>query len=499
MKGRFAVLAALLSVVAAFVLAGGAAGSATGGASGSRIQGILGCNLGSSHASTLANGLGCPEVKGKDGEFELPGGTYVGHDEPEMRFISPAAGSGNSMTYKIVLPTESGAAGSTRTYQDMIAFWLGMPLCDPASYPQQPCTPDSDANTGTGQLATDAGSAVLELQFYPPGFPTFANAVSCDPTHWCAAQVDWSLECTLGFKFCNRHCVEVPNFAFLQKNGVPAGPPSPQLANLSTFTPNSQTLLMNPGDTIRVSIHDTSNGLFTGVRDLTNGTRGFMIASVANGYMSTNVHSCKGTPFAFHPEYSSAARNNIVPWTALQLGPGLAVETGHYESPDGDADDSYCPQLPSGQPACISTDFDFDGTPYHAGNWPTGFTPTTTTGSALAMPPLASGKIGPVSHGSAYPSFELESIAGFTESEVSSCNLLQPDQCSVDNLASLVPTWGGFYPYYSVAGCTGTFGDVHGAGVNDFGGVAGYGSTVPVFTLSTALYGTNGAFYTNTC
>jgi hypothetical protein len=495
---RLAVLATLLSVVA-FMLASGAAGSASGAAGGSHIHGILGCNLGSPHASTLANGLGCPEVTGKDGQFELPGDRYVGHDEPEMRFISPAAGSGNSMTYKLVLPRDSTASSATPTYQTTIAFWLGMALCDPASYPQQPCKPDSDSNTGTGQLPTDAGSAVLELQFYPPGFPTFANAISCDTTHWCAAQVDWSLECTLGFKFCNRHCTEVPNFGFLQKNGVPTGPPSPQLANLSTFTPNSETLLMNPGDTIRVSIHDTSQGLFTGIRDITNGTSGFMVASVANGYMSTNVHSCKGTPFAFHPEYSSASMNNIVPWAALQLGPGLAVETGHYESVDGDADDTYCPQSPSGQPACLSTDFDFDGVPYHAGNWPTGFAPTSTTASALALRPLASHKLGPLSHGSAYPSFELESIAGYTMSEVSNCDLFQPNQCSVDNLGSLVPTWGGFYPYYSAAGCTGTFGDVSGTGVNDFGAVAGYGPSVPSYTLSTVFYGGNGAFYSNTC
>ena len=219
MKGRIAVFAALLSV-AAIVLAGGAAGSVsrTGG---SHIQGILGCNLGSPNASTIANELGCPEVKGANGSFELAHDTYVGHDEPEWRFISSAQGSGNRMTYKIVLPTDSSASGATPAYQTMIAFWLGMALCDPASYPQQPCTPDSDANTGTGQLPTDAGSAVLELQFYPPGFPTFANAISCDGTHWCAAQVDWSLECTLGFKFCNRHCTEVPNFAFIQDNGVP--------------------------------------------------------------------------------------------------------------------------------------------------------------------------------------------------------------------------------------------------------------------------------------
>jgi hypothetical protein len=244
------------------VLAGAASGSATGG--GASTHGILGCNLGSANAAVLANELGCPEVKGANGQFELAGDTYVGHDEPEWRFISTARDSGNRMTYKLVLPTDSGASGAIPTYQTTIALWLGMALCDPASYPQQPCHPDSDSNTGTGQLATDAGSAVLELQFYPPGFPPFANAVSCDGTHWCAAQVDWSLECTLGYKFCNKRCTEVPNFAFLQQNGVPTGPPSPQLANLSTFTPNSQTLLMDPGDTIQVSIHDTASGLFTG-------------------------------------------------------------------------------------------------------------------------------------------------------------------------------------------------------------------------------------------
>jgi hypothetical protein len=91
----------------------------------------------------------------------------------------------------------------------------------------------------------------------------------------------------------------------------------------------------------------------------------------------------------------------------------------------------------------------------------------------------------------------VESIAGFTVAQVSSCDILQPNQCSVDNIGSLVPTYGGFYPIYSAAGCTATFGDVTGKGVNDFGGIAGNGPTVAVFTGPTAFYGTNGAFYTN--
>jgi hypothetical protein len=492
-----------LLVVAVLVGAGtqaalGAGAGMAGRSAAPGSFGLPGCDIGSPQRPGLAH-LGCPQPVGKGGLFELRGQQYVGHDEPEMRFISSSAGTGNTMTYRMVLPTESSAPGAVPSYKDMIALWLGMPLCDPASYPQQPCTPDSDANTGLGISPGDAGSAFLELQFYPPGFPNFTNAVSCDRTHWCAAQVDWSLECTFGFRFCNPRCTEVPNFGWLQKDGVPTGPPSPQLADTATFTPNQSTLMMNPGDTVDVSIHDTPGGLFTGVHDLTTGTSGFMVASVANGFKSTDVHTCAGTPFAFHPEYSSASRDNIVPWTALQSGPGLAVETGHFEVADGDADDTSCLPAPGGETACLSTDFDFDGTPYVSGNWPTALTPTTTTASAVSLLPLAKHALGPVSNGSPYPAFELESIAGFTISQVSSCNILQPGQCSVDNIGSLVPTYGGFYPFYSAAGCTAAFGDVTGKGVNDFGGIAGYGPTVAVFTGTTAFYGTNGAFYTNRC
>jgi hypothetical protein len=435
---------------------------------------------------------------GKNGEFQLRG-RYIGHDEPNMRFISSAAGSGNTMTYNVVLPTNSSTAGATPSYEDLIAFWFGLPLCDPLSYPQQPCTPDSDANTGLGKSPTDAGSAFLELQFYPPGFPPFINAISCDATHWCAAQFDISLECTFGFRVCNPRCTEPGNFAFIQTNGIPAGPPSPQLANAATFTPNAQTLLMNPGDTIEVSIHDTPSGLFTGLRDLTTGTSGFMVASVANGFMDTNVNTCMGSPFAFHPEYSSASQNNLVPWAALQAGVGLDVEIGHFEFPDGDKDDASCSATPTGQTACVSTDFDFDGIPYVPGNWSTSLTPTTTTASAVTLLPSGRHALGPVSNGSTYPTFELETDIGFTLAQVSSCDLLQPNQCSVDNLTSLVPTYGGFYPFYSTVGCEAAFGDLTGKGVTDFGGIAGYGPTVAVFSGSTAVYGTNGALYTNRC
>ncbi len=62
---------------------------------------------------------------------------------------------------------------------------------------------------------------------------------------------------------CNPNCEEPVNFAFLQTNGVPAGPPSPQLADVSTFLPNSHTLLINQGDVLQVSISDPPQGFTT--------------------------------------------------------------------------------------------------------------------------------------------------------------------------------------------------------------------------------------------
>ena len=59
------------------------------------------------------------------------------------------------------------------------------------------------------------------------------------------------------FANLNPNCEEPINFAFLQRNGVPAGPPSPQLTDLSTFTPNHETLMMNQGDSVATHIQDT--------------------------------------------------------------------------------------------------------------------------------------------------------------------------------------------------------------------------------------------------
>jgi hypothetical protein len=140
-----------------------------------------------------------------------------------------------------------------------------------------------------------------------------------------------SLACTFGFATCNNNCIEPVNFAYMQTNGVPAGPPSPQLANVHTFTPNRHTLMFHSGDVIVTSISDPPQGFTAVVRDLTTHQTGFMTASAANGFMNTNIADCSGTPFTFHAEYNTARQQNQVPWAALQGGVLMQQEIGHGE------------------------------------------------------------------------------------------------------------------------------------------------------------------------
>ncbi len=266
----------------------------------------------------------------------LDNGHYIGHDEPSVKFISGAPKSGNTMTYFMQMPRDPRRHptnnGSVVDYGELsVAPWFGLPICDPRSYPQNPCTPDSNSNSGAINDPHAAGSAFMELQFYPPGFTPFADNISCSKTQWCAALTIDSLESQFNFVNLNPNCTEPVNFAFLQTNGVPAGPPSPQLADAATFTPNADTLRINPGDVLRVSISDPAAGLTTAVTDLTTGQTGYMVASAANGFADTNYKTCAGTPFTFHAEYATAAPQNQVPWAALEGGVLMEQEIGHSE------------------------------------------------------------------------------------------------------------------------------------------------------------------------
>ncbi len=428
-------------------------------------KGNLDCNGFSKIQRQLKVANVCTDFFGYDGKRGYDNGHYIGHDEPAVEYVSNVPGSGNNVQWQITLPKEH-ALPATQTFENQIAFWFSMALCDPGSYPQNPCTPDSDSNHSGAFDPSSAGSAFLEMQFYPPGFSPFITQISCDLTHWCASLHINSLECTLGFAFCNPNCLEPTNFAFIQMDGIPTGPPGPASATDATFTPNAQTLLMNQGDKLKITIKDTPNGLINRIDDLTTGKSGFMVASAANGYQSLDVNTCAPTNFSFHPEFSTAKFGNFVPWAALQANVGFASEIGHFEpglNGDGDADDAPCfpgPTLPGCIDFATGGDTDFDGTSYLP-DWPDGTSNTPTSVELKA----------PLSNGHRYPALQFET------------DLLASEfTCNPDGSGCTVPPSGAvFYPFYAQSGrganCRLTFGnDIRGATINDFGRDLQYGT-----------------------
>jgi hypothetical protein len=465
-------------------------------------------------------------------------GVYIGHDEPDMGFYSSRSGSGNNVTWSETLPRDPAAPPTVNSpgsdvvhwFELSPAPWFSMMMCDPQSYPETPCTPESDSNAPTcvGTQITNCypggGNAFMEMQFYPPGQPPFVDNPSCDDSHWCAALTIDSLECTLGFASCNNNCVEPVNFAFIQRDGVPAGPPSPQKTDLATFTPNSETLLMNPGDTVTVQLsnasvpgHRRTHAFKVVVNDLTTGQTGYMQASAANGFQDTSIADCSGTPFNFQPEYNTAAPANISPWAALATNISTQFETGHFEpctslsqpftvqffsnfsdttygqcngpyeaagSNNGDGpkhaetSDALC--FPAGdthgslntQPDTVTGcdanwfqngDLDFDGTPYWA-DWPTSTTPTTTFAGSFTQAL-------PTTGGYQYPQYQIQTDVALSES---TCKGPAGPGCAVP--PPKAP--GAFYPYWSRVGsatnCQLEFGNVASGAVQ--GGDAQYGS-----------------------
>jgi hypothetical protein len=401
----------------------------------------------------------------------LDNGHYVGHDEPSLGFFSTLPRSGNSVQWDFTLPVERPLP-ATQTFENTVAIWFAMALCDANSFPNGACIPDSDENTPAG-----AGSAFMELQFYPPGFPPFITQVSCDLKHWCAALNIDSLEVNSGGT--NPNCTEPVNFAWIATDGVPTGPPSPANANSATFTPNHHTLLMNQGDHLRVTITDTPSGLLTRIDDLTTGQSGFMVASGKNGFQNTDPNSCAGRNYDFHPEYSTARFGNFVPWAALQANINVAVEIGHFTlgaHGDGDSDDAPCFPGPT-VAGCLNLakggDIDFDGTSYLA-DWPDG---TSHNATSFAIRSVQGDGVGPLSKsddGGGYvqpfPIMQIETDVSASEKTCQTTGL----GCDVP------PKRAKFYPYYSLvrsnAGCSILFGNNSGQGIIDFGGGAQYGA-----------------------
>jgi hypothetical protein len=578
-RGRKLWFLVTASVAIAGLLAVGPLASAQAQTTSPNSIGELDCNGDSPIQQSVRMSAECTDIRGFnnednantwDGRF-YDNGTYIGHDEPDMTFFSGKPGSGNDVTWSETLGREPSAAPTDSTpgsdvahwFELSIAPWHSMMLCDPNSYPQNACTPESDTNApdpctiSANPCANGyagGGSAFMELQFYPPGFAPFDDAISCDNKHWCAALTIDSLECTYGFTTCNSNCEEPMNFAFVQRDGVPAGPAGPEESDLATYTQNSQTLLMNPGDRIIVHMSDAPVPGQRGVKafeavvyDLTTHQRGLMQASAANGFETTSIADCSGIPFNFQPAYNTASYNNVTPWGADRTNISTEYETGHWEPctsltdpgsltlapnitdtfystchgpyedtvPGGDGpsdpeiSDAFCyPKgdahgalntAPDTMTGCIDNytqngDLDFDGPPYWP-EWPTGARPTNKfPGSFVESLPTTSG-------GSQYSQYQILTDLGLSESTCAG-NTIPTGTGTPAGCAAPPPNAPGkFYPYWSRvstgAGCALEFGNVRsGPGVNDLGGDAQYG-TDQAGTLGYPLL--LGPVQSNTC
>ena len=399
MRKALAILGGIMLVATAGALAPASASSP----SEQRPEKLL-CNEGSPICAEAVDALG----------YE---GQYTGHDEPSLLFYSNTPGAGNNQRYRMVvpqdppiLPTQDGTGG-TFNFQDRIAFWFGMDLCDNQSAPEfthAPCAPNSDTNIFDGADPNQAdyighhpGTAFLELQFYPPGWAPFLNAISCDATQWCAAMAIFSFDRNQNtFVDNNAACLntvglEPANFAFITTSGVPQAPPGPLDLTAGSFTPDpSKDLFMGAGDRLNISIHDSSAGLVTQIDDLTSGDSGSMTASVANGFAQINYEptasTCTETPYAFHPMYATSSEHTRVPWAAHSYNVSFSDEIGHWEycnhanvkgvcvnpgvtETKKDADDTQCfnadASLRIAIGGCFATDNDFDGVSYQ-NTWP---------------------------------------------------------------------------------------------------------------------------------
>jgi hypothetical protein len=353
-----------------------------------------------------------------------PNGSYTGHDEPTAQFISNRPGTGGrDLTYIVRLPKNpvqqpnQDGSGPTWDFQLRATFWFSIAMCDGESAPEftKSCTPNSDFNAkfrsknpnSPFYIGKSPGQAFLELQFYGPGWVPQFDGFGCSKTKWCANMTIDSLSEDQNNNISqNAAClnfgglvgIEPINWAYLTKNGVSQGPANPLQAsnNPAVLNPNlDKDLLMDPGDTLRMHMHDTPAGYRVDIFDLTNGEHGSMTASVANGFghilFQPNSKTCNVAPFAFHPMFNSAVPRGTT-WGAHITNVGASDEIGHFElcdainpataactDPGGndttlDADDFACldgstePGTLVPLKGCVLDDGDFDG-PAYGFNW----------------------------------------------------------------------------------------------------------------------------------
>ena len=451
------------------------------------------------------SGVLCAEVFDSIGYH----GAYTGHDEPSLLFYSDVRGSGYSNVYHLRLPKDpptlpkQNGKGGVFNFMLRPAFWFGMAMCDDQSAPNPGgslvgpnilCTPDSNSNifdsTDPGRpdyIGKHPGTAFMEMQFYPPGW-----FISPDPAHWTAAlNIDSLSENMNTGQGNNAACggaIEYVNFAFIQRDGKPFPPGSPSPLG-PVVQLDEQTLRMNPGDELLVTLQDTEHGLKVTVDDLTTGQSGFMVSSAENGFaeilFDPNGDNCNfdthNITYDFHPMYATSSEHTRVPWAAHSYNIAFSDEIGHFEycnavdqqggactkpsasdpaGPDGDDFGCFTRDfakslglVPVG--GCLFSDVDFDGVPYQL-SWP-GTIQNVARDQALHTQPVefTSPVFKPASGGSA----NFKRVAFETDLPRIEFATNPPCQRHIKNPADPdpgagcvnPPTGANFYPFYTTA------------------------------------------------
>ena len=459
-----------------------------------------------------SSGILCAEQRDNPGGKEY----YVGHDEPSLLFYSSTPGAGFNNVYQIRLPKDppmlpkQDGSGGTWNFQLHPAFWFGMAMCDDQGNPNPggapgrpniPCAPDSDSNifdspdpAAPDYIGNHPGTAFMEMQFYPPGW-FFSNSGAIDgdsATKWTAAL---NIDSFQGNDNTGAHnnpaCRKVTNdeyvnFAFIQTDGVPfpKGSPSPLGPFVST---NANTLRMNGGDELIVTIADTTDGLRVTISDLTTRQSGFMVASGANGFASVkwdpNGTNCDfathNLAHNFHPAYATSSEHTRVPGAAHSYNIAFSDEIGHFEycsSVDKEfgactsvtgsdkkagLDDLVC--VDPGFPAafglihlggCLDSDTDFDGVQYRNNTWPGAFTDPVQDALFHAQPVIFSSPLLTDSNGNLA---NFSRVAFETDLPRVEFGTTPPCQRHLANPADKNPGQGcvnppkgaAFYPFYS--------------------------------------------------
>jgi hypothetical protein len=450
--------------------------------------------------------------------------TYVGHDEPSVEFKSGVPGSGNDITYTVTLPvdpqtqpTPSGATGTTWNFQLRPTFWFGLTLCDTESAPEftKVCNPDTDRNDlessnprSPNYIGKHPGNAFMELQFYPPGYVEQFEGFGCTAHQYCAAMTIDSLSLdqnhadptgandngTPNNADCNNYVLggeEPINWAYITRDGHSQAPANPLFTgtftnpNFAAVNPNdAKDLFMNPGDRVRIHMHDTPAGFRIDLFDLSTGQSGSMTASVANGFghilFQPNSSTCHVAPYAFHPEYSTAnPRGNT--WSIHTYNVAYSDEIGHFENcvtldatgvncavpgsqdpggPDIDDGQNFC--VPGTDSTlvkingCFFDDEDWDGQSYRL-DWP-GTDPNPFRDRQNHPTPVRFTGATTRNGTTDYSTIAFEADLPAIESEDAQFN---PPFCDQDTGANCVnpPNGAQFYPFFTTFGGGGGHGD----------------------------------------